>query len=450
MADYELPSRRLPLDEDWDVVVTGGGPSGCTAATAAARSGARTLLVEATGMLGGMGTAGLIPAWCPFTDGEKIIYRGLAERVFNATRARMPHVPEDWRDWTPIDPEALKVVYDELVTGAGVTICFATSLVAVECDAPGEATTLIVGSKAGLTAVRATVYIDCTGDGDLAAWAGAEFEKGGPEGALQPATHCFALGNVDDYAYRTGPILYAGNPDSPIHDIVSSGKYPRIPDTHCCNNTIAPRTVGFNAGHIWNVDNTDPKSVSRALVEGRRMASDFRDALAEYHPKAFAGSFVAATAPLMGARETRRIVGDYVLTAEDYKARRSFDDEICRNAYFIDVHHTAEEAKDFNPQGEPWQERIQHYNPGESHGIPYRCLTPKGLRNVLTAGRCISSDRPTNGSVRAMPVCLATGEAAGIAAAMAADTCGGDVHAVDTDDLRQRLSDEGAWLPDIE
>ena len=180
------------------------------------------------------------------------------------------------------------------------------------------------------------------------------------------------------------------------------------------------------------------------------MAAAFRDALAEFHPTAFAGSFVAATAPLMGIRETRRIMGDYVLTVDDYKARRSFPDEICRNSYYLDVHHTAAEAKTFQPGDSKWEKRSLRYDPGQSHGIPYRCLTPRGLTNVLVAGRCISSDRLTNGSVRVMPVCLATGEAAGLAAALAVQDHACDVHTVDTDRLRDRLQTEGAWLPDAE
>ncbi|MBN2583479.1 MAG: FAD-dependent oxidoreductase [Planctomycetes bacterium] len=447
MAKYEMPSRQLPLDDSWDVIVVGGGPSGCTAAAAAAREGARTLLVEATGTLGGMGTAGLVPAWCPFSDGEKIIYRGLAERVFTAAKARTPHVQPESLNWVPIDPEALKIVYDNLVAETGVTVRFMTVLAAVQCAEPGAVSTLIVADKTGLAALRARVYVDCTGDGDLAAWAGAEFEIGGPEGDLQPATHCFALGNVDEYAYRSGPGLHGMNRESPIYEILKCGRYPSIPDSHLCNNLVGPRTVGFNAGHLWNVDNTDPASVSRALPEGRKMAAAFRDALAEFHPRAFASSFVAATGSLMGVRETRRIVGDYVLTVDDYKARRSFPDEICRNSYFIDVHHSAAEAKTFRPHNTDWDARTLRYGPGESHGVPYRCLTPRGLRNVLVAGRCISSDRPTNGSVRVMPVCLATGEAAGLAAALALSGHAGDVHAVDAQQLRTRLKDEGAWLP---
>ena len=362
MTTYAMAGRDLPLEEGWDVIVVGGGPAGCTAATAAAREGARTLLVEATGLLGGMGTAGLVPAWCPFSDGQKIIYRGLAETVFNATKARMPHVTDDALNWVPIDPEALKAVYDELVTGAGATVRFVTSLVGVDCTAEGAAGTLIMGSKTGLTAMQAAVYVDATGDGDLAAWAGADFEQGGPDGTLQPATHCFALGNVDESAYRAAGTLHPLNPKSPIYGIVASGKYPSIPDIHCCNNLVAPRTVGFNAGHLWDVDNTDPRSVSRAMIEGRRMAADYRDALVEFHPKAFADACVAATAPLMGIRETRRIVGDYVLTKDDYVARRSFPDEICRNAYYLDVHHTAAEAKAFRVHDEKWETRSLRYN----------------------------------------------------------------------------------------
>ncbi|MEI8133077.1 MAG: FAD-dependent oxidoreductase, partial [Leptolinea sp.] len=152
---------------------------------------------------------------------------------------------------------------------------------------------------------------------------------------------------------------------------------------------------------------------------------------------------------LMGIRETRRVLGDYLLTFEDYQARRSFPDEICRNSYPIDVHHPKEKIA-ANLAGDPeFSGMTHHYGPGESHGIPYRCLTPKGLRNVLIAGRSISTDRITQGSTRVMPTCLAMGEAAGIAAAHAAATPGHDVHAVDTDRLRARLIEMGGYLPEV-
>jgi len=448
MAGFTMKARTIPLDDSWDVIVVGGGPSGCTAAIASAREGARTLLVEATGCLGGMGTSGLVPAWCPFSDLERVIYGGLAEKVLDATKKGMKHVREEDVDWVPIDPERLKRVYDDMVSSSGATVLFGTVLSAVEMKDGGAVSAVILTNKSGLTAYRAKVYVDSTGDADLAAWAGAEFQKGDPAtGEMQPATHCFVLSNVDGYAYLHGPKLIATNPASPIHAIVASGKYPAIKDKHLCNNFIGPGTVGFNAGHVWNVDNTDPASVSLGLMEGRKIASAFRDALAEFHPAAFSNSFLVATGSLLGIRETRRIIGDYVLTLDDYLARRSFPDDICRNSYYIDIHYSREELALASAGKLDPEKRAAHYGKGESHGVPYRCLTPKTLKNVLVAGRSISCDRKVQGSVRVMPVCLAMGEAAGLAAALSAKTHTPDVHAVDTDRLRKRLREEHAYLP---
>ncbi len=446
MSTLTLEAREIGLDDSWEVIVLGGGPAGCTAAAAAAREGAKTLLVEATGALGGMGTSGLVPAWCPFSDKEKIIYRGLAEKVFAACKQGMPHVDSQRLDWVAIDPELLKRIYDELVTEAGAEVLFHTMLAAVESDEAGKVTAVILCNKSGLSAYRAGIYVDCTGDADLAVWAGAECETGDETGAMQPATHCFILANVNDYAYRHGVQFQRSRPGSPAAAIAADAKYPLIRDSHSCNSMIGPGCVGFNAGHLWDVDNTDPASVSGALMAGRKKAAQFRDALAEYMPAAFGGAFLVATAALMGIRETRRVVGDYVLTLEDYLARRSFPDEICRNSYYLDVHMSPDEAGQYAEGAFDMEKRDLRYATGESHGIPYRCLIPKKLDNVLVAGRSISTDRRVQGSTRVMPVCLAMGEAAGTAAAMAA-AAGADVRAVDTDRLRARLRERGAYLP---
>ncbi len=447
MKTYELAARNLPLDDSWDVIVVGGGPTGCTAAAAAAREGAKTLLIETTSCLGGSGTSALVPAWCPFSDKEKIIYRGLAEKVFNASKKGVAHIGADDLDWVPIDAEKLKRVYDDLVTEAGAKVLFQTFLAGVDVDAEGNVNALIVSNKKGINALRAKVYVDCSGDADLAAWAGAEFQKGDEFGQMQPGTHCFILTNVDEYAYKNGPDLGWWDADSPIHAITASGRYPEIPDKHMCHNIVGPGTVGFNAGHVWDVDNTDPETVSRALIKGRKLALAYRNALAEFHPAAFGGAFLVATGSVLGVRETRRVHGDYILRAEDYIERRTFADEICRNSYFIDLHLTKEEAK---TNGElEMATRFNRYDKGESHGIPYRCLTPLGLKNVLVAGRSISCDRAIQGSVRVMPVCLAMGEAAGIAAAHASDMGRPDVHAVDVHRLRSRLREEGGYLPEL-
>ena len=446
MQTFTLPARPIPLDTSYDVIVLGGGPSGCTAAAAAAREGAKTLLIESTGSLGGMGTSALVPAWCPFSDKEQIIYRGLAEKVFRASQATTPHEPKDKLDWVAINPEALKIIYDDLVTSHGADVRFLTQFVSVEPAVDGKVSTIITASKAGLAAYSAKVFIDCTGDADLAAFAGAPFHSGHDNGeALMPVTHCFILANVDEYGYRT-TIGKGGN----LNPVIASGKYPLISDHHFCNNLVGPGCVGFNAGHQWEVDNTDPASVSRAMIHGRKMVRAYRDGLAEFYPTAFANSFVVQTGSLMGIRETRRIIGDYVLTLEDYLARRSFDDEICRNSYFIDVHLAKDQAakqKTGEYNHSDWEKTTFSYKKGESHGIPYRCLLPQKLSNVLVAGRSISCDKPVQGSVRVMPVCLAMGEAAGLAAALAAQQPTPNVRAIDTADLRTRRRTYGAYLP---
>jgi len=453
VKSLKMTDRMLPLDDSWDVIVVGAGPAGCAAATAAAREGARTLLVEGTGVLGGMGTSGLVPWFCGYGDGEKVIARGLAEHVRLALADGMPHLKAAMAAQPltapAIDPELLKRIYDDMVTEAGAEVLFHSQLCAVEADA-GEVNALIVANKAGLSAYRAKAYVDCTGDGDLAAWAGAEFEKGNESGDLQPATHCFVLANIDEDALAQGPNIHFYNPDSPIWRAIKDEKYPLIEELHTCNMKIGSGAYGFNTGHVFGVDNTDPASVSAGLRQGRQMAAQYRAAFAEYHP-AFANAFLAATGSLLGVRETRRIVGDYVLTVDDYRAAQSFPDEICRNAYGIDVHgsrerslelanKSIEELKEFNRQV------TRKLPKGESVGVPFRCLTPKGLRNVLVAGRCISTDRQTNGSVRIMACCLNTGEAAGMGAALAAAGAG-DVHAIDTGEVRRLLKRHGAYLP---
>jgi len=169
-----LSGRSIPLSDSWDVIVVGGGPAGCAAATAAAREGARMLLLERMGALGGMGTLGLVPWFCGYADGEKVIARGIAEQVrlaLLAGTARSLKVRQEW--WPAIDPELLKRIYDDLVTSAGATVLFLSAMCGVERDRDGSVNAILVANKAGLSACRARVYVDCTGDGDLAAWAGA-------------------------------------------------------------------------------------------------------------------------------------------------------------------------------------------------------------------------------------------------------------------------------------
>jgi len=444
-----LKKTEILLDDQWDVIVIGGGPSGCAAAIAAAREGARTLLIEGMGCLGGMGTSGMVPAWTPFSDGEKMVYRGIAEKVFTESRKGVPHEPKDKLDWVAINPEWLKVVYDRMVTSSNAKVLFFSHLASVQMKNDKEVDALIISNKSGLTAYRAKVYIDCTGDGDLAAWAGASFTKGNAKGIAMPSTHCFEIVNLNVNPTNIDSFnsLYGGNKKSPIWEIVASGKYPAIKDAHLCINYIGPNAVGLNAGHLFEVDSTNPQSLSDSMIHGRELADQFMAGLKEFRPSIFADSFLINTGQLMGIRESRIIEGDYKLTLKDWIARATFPDEIGRNNYFIDIHNSKEEIdkvvkeKSFENLGRP-----EPYKKGESHGIPYRCLTPKGLKNVLVAGRCISTEQIVQGSVRVQAACLVTGEAAGMAAVHAIKSHRNDVHLVDIDFLRKRLKEEGQYF----
>ena len=444
-----LKKTEILLDDQWDVIVIGGGPSGCAAAIAAAREGARTLLIEGMGCLGGMGTSGMVPAWTPFSDGEKMVYRGIAEKVFTESRKGVPHEPKDKLDWVAINPEWLKVVYDRMVTSSNAKVLFFSHLASVQMKNDKEVDALIISNKSGLTAYRAKVYIDCTGDGDLAAWAGASFTKGNAKGIAMPSTHCFEIVNLNVNPTNIDSFnsLYGGNKKSPIWEIVASGKYPAIKDAHLCINYIGPNAVGLNAGHLFEVDSTNPQSLSDAMIHGRELADQFMAGLKEFRPSIFADSFLINTGQLMGIRESRIIEGDYKLTLKDWIDRATFPDEIGRNNYFIDIHNSKEEIdkvvkeKSFENLGRP-----EPYKKGESHGIPYRCLTPKGLKNVLVAGRCISTEQIVQGSVRVQAACLVTGEAAGMAAVHDIKSHRNDVHLVDIDFLRKRLKEEGQYF----
>lgn len=438
-------SREIPINTEYDIIVAGGGPAGCAAAVSAAQEGKKVLIIEATGCLGGMGTGGLVPSWAPSTDGVRMVYGTLEEKILKECKKYLVNDNPENFGWVAIDPERLKLIYDKIVIDSGAEVIFNTIISDVITDGNGEITAIIVSNKEGLSAYKASIYIDCTGDGDIAAWAGAEFIKGDEDkGELQPATHCFIIGGVDQDLFLTSPTLHPNNKESKIYDIAKDDKYPLIVDTHACQQLVNRGMVGFNAGHLFDVDNTDPISVSKALIDGRKLAFEFCEAIKDYEPKIYQDAFVAQTASVMGVRETRRIIGDYILTRDDYVARRTFSDEIARNNYYIDVHLSREE-RELESQGKlNMDDRCCRYGKGESHGIPYRCLTPKNLKNVLVAGRIISCDRPVQGSIRVMPACIATGEAAGAAAAIACS--GGDVHKIDVSFLRSILLNRGNYI----
>jgi len=330
-------------------------------------------------------------------------------------------------NWATIVPEQLKIVYDEMVTESGAQVLFDSRVCHCETR-DGAIDTVLVSNKSGLTPYRAKVYVDATGDGDLAAFAGVPFEMGDGDGNVQSGSLCFIIS--DAKLDKITETVNSNPKDGFWARIVAEGKYPLV-EKHFIPAQVGENTIFANAGHINGLDSTDPENVSKAYMLGRKIAEEYLAALKEYQPEAFKDAHISATAATLGVRESRRIKGEYCLTVEDYLSRRSFPDEIARNSYWLDFHGRNDLLDSFPP------EKLR-YSAGESHGIPWRCLIPVGIDNLLVAGRCISMEQAVLASIRVMPNCLAMGEAAGIGAAIAAKN-GDGVRAVDVDELRSKI-----------
>ncbi len=434
--------RSLDVVLDADVVVCGGGSAGLAAAVAAARAGASVVVIEQTGCLGGLGTAGFVPCFCPYTDGEKPVVRGIGEEVLKRL-AKAMGVPLDY-DWFNIHAESLKTVMDEMLAESGAALRYFTRIVDVVGDGRIEA--VVISTHAGLKAVTGKVFIEATGDGDVAAWGGADFEVGDADGRTQAPSLCNLFANVDWEEFWRHKEAGAPRPDQVIwKKHVDEGRAP-VDEFHLAAGVLQTgATLGeTNMGHIYEVDCLDEAALTQAIIDGRKQAWTFLRWYRENVP-GFAGAELAATGAIMGVRETRRILGEYVLGIEDYRVRRSFPDEIGRLAYPVDVHSsTAEGRSQMETHRLIEETRLAK---GESYGIPYRCLIPKKIENMLVTGRCVSTDRMVQGSLRVMPGCFVTGQAAGAAAAMAARKKGGAVRDVDTGRLRETLAAQGAYLP---
>ncbi len=427
--------RQIPVKYSADVLVVGGGPAGIAAAIAAARQGKRVYLAEAGGSFGGSGTMGLVPSFAQFTDGEHFLADGIGREVYEALY-QMPADPTR-RGFQPFSVEALKAVYDRLVTEAGVEFTFFTRLVDVIVT-DGRVDGVILASKSGLFAATASVYIDCTGDADLIAWAGGETAYGDSEGEAMPATLCSLWANID---YERIDAPAASRLEEAFRDGVFSKEDLHLPGIQ---HTHRQKGIGGgNVGHVYGVDARDERSLTDAMLEGRRTVREYERYYSTYL-HGYENMHLCYTADLLGIRESRRIVGDYVLTVADFHARATFSDEIGRYAYPVDIHAKRPDKAAYEAFEQEYH--TLRYAVGESYGIPYRALIPRGLTNVLTAGRCISADRQMQASVRVMPGCFITGQAAGTAAALAA-TANGNVRTVSTDALRDVLRRLGAYLP---
>ncbi len=427
-------SRKLEIKYDVDVFVAGGGAAGVAAAVAASRGGKSVFLAEATGCLGGMGTTGLVPAFAPFSDGVNTVASGIGFEIKQSLKNTVPVNSSDWGSrWSIIDTEELKREYDRLLKSENISFSFFTSVCDVVCnDSRVEA--VVLAAKSGMFAAKAKIYIDCTGDGDLCALGGGDFEIGDESNCVMPGTLCSLWANIDDDKVGGGQSEFI---EQAYDDGVLSFKDRHLPGMYFRRNSVA----GGNIGHTFGVNPIDERSLTEAMVWGRQSMVEYEKYYKTYL-EGYENMTLCSTACVLGVRESRRIKCDYMLNFEDYMKRAVFDDEIGRYCYPVDIHVMNTGDKEFERFSKEYDIR---YDKGESYGIPYRSLVPDSFSNVLVAGRCIGTDRQMQASVRVMPGCFITGQAAGAAAALACETQ--DVRQVDMIKLQNALINLGAYLP---
>jgi hypothetical protein len=442
----EEPSRQTPVWGEFDVVVLGGGPAGIMAAAAAARTGSRTLLVENYGFLGGMGTAAGVTNFCGLHANvhgtiQQVVH-GLTDTLLERMRElgglNEPHsLFGNKIAAQAYDNAAFKVAADELVLSSGAQVLFHAQAVGVLMRAPGDIQALLIETKSGRHAILGQVFIDCSGDGDLAAWAGAAFEKGREtdeqEDMMYPST-MFRVHGVD--AVKAGD---AWNHFAALMEKAEQEgrRFPR--KSPIIRPQKNPAEWRANVTQLANadgspVDGTDARQLSEAEVQGRRQIVEFFSFLRSYAP-GFDQSYLLEIAPQVGVRETRRVLGDYQLTERDVLECASFEDTIGVNGWMIEEHVAGNVH--FR-----WQD-IPHCR-GFNH-LPYRMLLVKGQRNLMVAGRCASMTHGGQSAARVSGACFVMGQAAGTAAALAvAQTI--SPRELDVGRLQAALTAAGAYL----
>ncbi len=447
------PARDLAVRAEADVLVVGGGPAGLMASLAAAEYGLKVTLVEARSYVGGNLTIGL-PVLGFLSQKQKPIIAGLPQQFIDRLKAQGAasehqacplHV-----SLTLIDPEAVKSTALEMLAERGVDLALYSTFAGVVMDGD-RILAVAVESKGGRQAITAPIVIDATGDGDVAFRAGVPCNKGNEQGGMQPPTLMFCLANVDTERLRRA---LSEDPKTYQADVIPAdyfGSHERfivvglrqlLQQARDAGLRIATeRTIlitGLRPGEVWvnmtrvmGVDGTDPRSLTRGEIEARRQMGDIIRYLVSYVP-GFQKAHFEVAAPFLGIRETRRIVGRYVLTADDILSCRRFDDSIAVASYPIDLHRPSD-----NDCTMEWC--------GDCYDIPYGVLVPQIVSNLLVAGRCISATHEAMAAIRVMSTCMATGEAAGRAARLAfRDRV--SPGRVDVSELQKELLAHGAYL----
>ncbi len=428
---YVRVTREVPVTYQVDVCVVGGGPAGVSAAVTAATTGRRVLLVEQTGSFGGAGTVGGVAELMNFDDGVHFLADGFGRRVHDALFGPCKFR----RQCRNVKTEKIKRLYDRLVVESGADFLFYTRLTDVVM-VDGRVTHALVSDTSGTKAISAKVFVDGTGSGMLCMLAGAESDYGDSQGVPMAATLCSVWGGVDFPRKRgdDGRFAATAYKDGVLSqfDTVLPGirwNYPEI-------------GVGLgNVGHLFQVDDRDARSLTDAMVKGRQSLAEYEVYYRRYVPGCEKVQLLR-TADWLGVRASRRVRCMKTLTVVDFDRPGRFPDEIGRYSYPIDCHPKTSDTKgmaDFK------KAIARRHADGESYSIPYGALVPKGLENVLVAGRAIGADDAMQASVRVIPGCYITGQAAGLAAALAVEK-GCAVKDVPVDALRARLRAIGAYL----
>ena len=456
---------RVGTGSSYDVIVAGGGPSGTMAAIAAGRAGARTLIVDQQGFFGGSLTAMGVGPMMSFHNnvGDQVI-EGLPQELIDRLVARgaSPGHIEDSTTYvttvTPFDSEYLKIELEQMVREAGVDILFHTQLADVQLER-GRIAEVVLCNKAGLTAYAAGVFIDASGDGDLASRAGTEFTMGREEdGATQPMTMNLKVANVDvdrvrsyvkqnpdDFVFANGkreglarlertPRLSLAGYKRAWEQAKARGEV-NVPREHVLFfETATPGVVIVNTSRVQGYDPTDPRQLSEAEMLGRQQCAEIFQFLQRYCP-GFEEAVRMDASPQIGVRESRHVKGLYTITADDLAQQRDFPDPIALGGYPIDIHSPERAETD-----------SIHFAKGTTYQIPMRSLLVASPENLVIAGRCISATHEAMAAFRVTPIAMAIGQAAGTIAAVAVKERTPPAR-VSYRDVRELLLASGAKLP---
>ena len=449
----------MNADLTYDVVVIGGGPSGAIAAIAAARRGAKTLLVEQHGYLGGMLTTAGTGPQMTYHAGKTQVVKGIPDEIVQrlVELGFSPGHMEDAVGYassiTPFDAEGLKLVLETVAEEAGVILLYHT--VYTGCNVrDGKIGSVQLFSKNGSFSVKARVFIDASADADLATHAGVSSVYGREQDNLaQPMTMNFKVEGVDrdqviTYIQTHRDDMFAPTPFDSLRDLprcAISGAYSLVKlakdngdfdierDVVLCFETNIKGQFIVNISRIIRHSALDPFDLTQAEIKGRKQAFQIAAFLKKYFP-GFENSYIISTGPNIGIRESRKINGVYKLTAEDLLANRMFPDAIAMGGYPIDIH---------SPVGEEMTHRF--LQPGSWYSIPYRCTITNEITNLLVTGRCLSATHEACAAIRVTPIVMGISQGVGTAAALAAQMDVA-VQKIDLQVLRSQLIEDGAFL----